>query len=474
MENIQLFIIFICGGICGLIGGICGLIIGWFIPRTKLQLEFQKKIDDVEKRNAILEDSILKLEKSLIEKEEAYKKENELFQQERLNIVKTETQLAEANKRLEEQKKLLDEATQRLKDTFNSLASEALMSNNQSFMTIASNIFEKFISEAKGDLEKRQEAISQILKPLKESIEKHEGYIREVENSRQSAYTSIKQYLEDLRITQEKLQKETNTLVTALKTSQVRGKYGEIGLRRIVEFAGMTEYCDFEEQVSINTEEGKLRPDLIIKLPGNRTVIVDSKVPLLSYMEAFETTNEDERKALLLKHSQAVRNHLKNLSTKAYWNQFKNTPDFVVLYMQIESSFGAALEYDKTLIEDGINNRIIFATPTTLITLLKTVAYSWHQEKVTENARKIWESGVELYNRVAVLLGHINKIGSNLKSAVINYNEAVGSIERRFIPQVKRLKEEISTITVQELPELKEVDTVVRSLPEGELTEEQN
>lgn len=316
MENLLLFMFFIFG----LIGG---LTFGWIIARGKSRLEFQKKISEIEKKNAIMEDSISKLERSLREKEEAYKKESELYQEEKLNRVKIETQLLEANKRLEEQKKLVDDATQKLKDTFNSLSSEALKSNNQSFIALANSVFEKFVLEAKGDLEKRQETINQILKPLKESLDKHEIYIREIENSRQTAYAGLKQYLEDLKITQEKLQQGTNTLVTALKTSHVRGKYGEIALKRIVEFAGMTKYCDFEKQVNVNTDEGKLRPDLIVKLPGNRTIIIDSKVPLLSYMEAFEKSNEEEKKASLKKHAQAVRNHLRNLASKAYWGQFK-------------------------------------------------------------------------------------------------------------------------------------------------------
>jgi DNA recombination protein RmuC len=229
----------------------------------------------------------------------------------------------------------------------------------------------------------------------------------------------------------------------------------------------MNDYCDFEEQVSVSTEDGKLRPDMIVKLPGNRRVIVDSKVPLAAYMQAFETTEEKERNTLLAKHAAAVKEHLKQLSTKAYWSQFRDTPDFVVLYMQIESSFGAALELEKELIQEGINNRIIFATPTTIITLLKTVAYSWQQEKISENAQKIQEAGVELYNRINTLIEHIGRVGDNLKTAVDNYNKAVGSIESRFIPQVKKLKELGAAQQDKEIAELNPLDRTVRNLPDG-------
>jgi DNA recombination protein RmuC len=264
--------------------------------------------------------------------------------------------------------------------------------------------------------------------------------------------------------TTEKLQKETNTLVTALKTSQVRGKYGEIGLRRVVEFAGMSEFCDFDEQSSVNTEDGRLRPDLIVKLPGQRHVIVDAKVPLASYMQAFETTDEDEKKELLRKHSVAVRNHLKSLSSKAYWNQFENTPDYVIMYLQIESSFGATLELDRTLIEDGINNNIIFATPTTLITMLRTIAFSWQQVSITKNISQIKEAGIELYNRVTTLIQHIGAVGSNLNSATLNYNKIIGSLESRFIPQVRKLKEIGGTEMDKDIPELSLIETTLRPL----------
>ena len=450
-----------------IIGIIIGGIAVWFISANKFKDESASKIHDAENRASGNENTILELRKQLADKTVESADLNRKYIFENTLKVKAETQLEETKKNLEEQKKLLDEATNKLKETFNSLSSEALKSNNKAFLDLAKSTLETYVTSAQGDLAKRQAVISETLKPIKESLENYEKNLKEIEKTRLTAYGDIKNYLDGLKLSQEGLQKETNALVTALKSSQVRGRYGEIGLRRVVEFAGMNDYCDFEEQVSVTTEDGKLRPDMIVKLPGNRRVIVDSKVPLAAYMQAFETTDDKVKSEFLLSHSKAVREHLKQLSTKAYWSQFRDTPDFVVLYMQIESSFGAALEIDRTLIEDGINNRIIFATPTTIITLLKTVAFSWQQEKIAENSKKIWETGVELYNRINTLVEHISKVGDNLKSAVDNYNKAVGSIETRFIPSVKKLKELGAADQNKDLSELFPIDRTIRVLPDS-------
>ncbi|MBO9636263.1 MAG: DNA recombination protein RmuC, partial [Chitinophagaceae bacterium] len=264
----------------------------------------------------------------------------------------------------------------------------------------------------------------------------------------------------------EQLQKETHNLVSALKTSHTRGRYGEIALRRVVEFAGMTEHCDFEEQVSVASVEGTLRPDMIIRLPENKIIVVDSKVPLSAYMRAFETDNEEEKRQLLSQHAQAVRDHLRNLSGKSYWSQFSESPDYVVLYMQIESSFGAALAANPSLIEEGIRNKVVFATPTTLITLLRTVGFVWQQVRVTENIEEMRGAGVELYNRTATLLGHFSNIGNSLNSAVKNYNQAVSSLESRFIPQAKKLQALSGSFTSKEVPDVEPVELNARAVAE--------
>lgn len=372
----------------------------------------------------------------------------------------------ESIKAIEEQKKFVTDANTSLREAFNSLSSEALKSNNQSFLDLAKTALERHITDSRTDLEKRQQAIDAMIKPLNDSLTKFDGKIQEIEVARQGAYSEIKVFLDGVKGTTEKLQKETNTLVTALKTSHIRGRYGEIALKRIVEFAGMSEFCDFEEQTTVTTEDGRLRPDLIVNLPGQRRIIVDAKVPLASYIQAFETTDDKEKANFLSSHAVAVKAHLKDLGSKAYWNQFNDAPDFVIMYLHIESSFGAALEVDRTLIEEGINNKVIIATPTTLITMLKTIAFSWQQEKVAENIYHMRDAGIELYNRVTTLIQHIAAVGNNLNSATQNYNKAVGSLESRFIPQVRRLKDIGGILMDKDIPDLNPIETAIRPLAE--------
>ncbi len=449
-----------------ILGLIAGGIIAWFWARSQTKSALTNQINEIEIKARGAENTITELRSQLQERMDEIRKLSEQLKSEQIVRVTAETRLEEAQKNLEEQRRLLDEAAQKLKDTFNALSSEALKSNNQAFLDLARKTMENYLSEAKGDLGKRQEAIDLMIKPLKESLQRYENQIRELESSRQGAYSGLKVYLDDLKTTQERLQKETTALVSALKTPQVRGRWGEITLRRVVEVAGMSKYCDFEEQPSVDTEEGRKRPDLIVKLPGDRIVIVDAKVPLKAYMEAIETDSDEKRKMLLLQHAQAVKNHMQQLSSKAYWNQFSPTPDFVVLFLPGESFFSMALEQDRSLIEDGIASRVILATPTTLIALLRTVAYSWQQQQVSENSKLIGEIGKELFDRICKFAEHIGDIGKGLNTAVKSYNSAIGSLESRVMPGAKKLKELGASSPEKELPELNPIDTNVRELPE--------
>jgi DNA recombination protein RmuC len=362
----------------------------------KERVKFETQYSGLEKRLQELKEEIEELNKRNVSLQEQ-------FSEIKAKNSELSAKYQESLKSIEEQKRFVNEANEALRDAFKSLSSDALKNNNESFLNLAKTVLEKHITESKTDIDKRQQAIDSLVKPLGESLTKLDGKIQEIEKVRQGAYSEVKILVEGMKGTAEKLQKDTNSLVTALKTSHVRGKYGEIGLKRIVEFAGMSEFCDFQEQVSVNTEDGRLRPDFTVYLPEKRQIIIDSKVPLDSYIQAFETTDENEKINFLKKHASAVRNHLKKLSEKAYWSQFKDSPDYVILYLQIESSFGAALEYDRTLIEDGMNNKIIFAVPTTLISMLKTIAFSWQQVKIAENIYQIRDAGVELYNRATTL-----------------------------------------------------------------------
>lgn len=437
-----------------------GAIIAFLFTKNKLsteQISNQIKFEELEKQNIQLKHDVSDA------KDNANELQREWFKEKERNT-ELSTKYQESLKAIEDQKIFLAETNDRLKEQFEALSSKVLQNNNQQFLDLAKTTLEKHLADSKNDLDKRQQAIDSIVKPLNESLNKFDGKIQEIEKAREGAYSEIKVFLDAMKGTTEKLQKETNTLVSALKTSHTRGKYGEIGLKRVVEFAGMSSFCDFEEQTSVQGENGLLRPDLIVHLPGKRKVIIDSKVPLNQYMQAFETEDEVVRKQHLINHAKAVREHLKNLSSKAYWNQYQDSPDYVVMYLQIESSFGAALELDRTLIEDALNNRIIIATPTTLITMLRTIAFSWQQINVAENIYQMRDAGIELYNRVNVLIQHFSSVGHNLNQATQSYNKAVGSLESRFIPQVKKLKDIGGTLMEKEINETKPIDTMIRAI----------
>lgn len=376
--------------------------------------------------------------------------------------VAADTRLEEARSALEREKALLTEATQRLSDTFNALAAEALKNNNRLFLDLARETLESQLAAARGDLGRRQEAIAGLVQPIKEALDRYEAEIRSLEQARREAYGGLKGHLEELTATHRELQKETARLVNALRAPQVRGRWGEITLRRVVELAGMSRYCDFEEQPSVATVDGRLRPDLTVRLPGGRSMVVDAKVPLKAYLEAVEAVDETARQAALARHARAVRDHMRALSAKSYWNQFKPSPDFVVLFLPGESFFSAALEQDRELIEYGIENRVVLATPTTLIALLRTVAHVWQQEQLAVNAERIAREGTALFERLVVFSEHLDRMRDGLSKAVQSYNAAVGSWEGRVMPGARRLKELGAGNPEKEPCSLEPVDAALR------------
>lgn len=365
---------------------------------------------------------------------------------------------------------LLDDAQQKFSDAFKALSAEALNKNNQSFLDIAKITMEKFQESAKGDLDKRQHAIDELVKPVRESLEKVDHKILELEKARIGAYESVTQQVRLLLETQNQLRAETGNLVKALRTPNVRGRWGEIQLRRVVELAGMLNHCDFFEQE--RTEDGRFRPDMLIRLPMQKNIVVDAKAPLAAYLEATETADDAIRAIKLQDHARQIRNHIAGLAKKSYWEQFEPTPEFVVLFLPGENFFSVALEHDPALIEYGVEQRVILATPTTLIALLRSVAYGWRQEKLTQNAKDISDLGRDLYKRLADMGGHMSKLGKSLGSSVEAYNKVVGSFESRVLVSARKFKE--LDVAAADIDEINLVEQSPRVLQEAEGQETNN
>ncbi len=359
---------------------------------------------------------------------------------------------------------VLDAAREQLANAFKALSAEALQTNNQQFLELARTQLENFQVQARTDLEVRQRKIDESLKPIRESIDKFDLQVRDLEKNRAVAYQSLTEQVQLLMREQVALRGETSNLVSALRQPTVRGRWGEIQLRRVVELAGMLAHCDFREQQSIDTDEGRLRPDLIIHLPRGRTVIVDSKVPLSGYLSALEARDDATRTLHLQEHARAVKGHITALSRKGYAAEVRGSAEFVVMFLPGEVFFSAALEQDPSLIEAGVDQGVMIATPTSLIALLRAVAYGWRQEEIAHNAEKISELGKEVYDRLSVMGEHWARVGKNLKQAVDGYNSAISSLESRVMVSARRLRDLDPALDAGRLEPIDPVDVTPRPL----------
>jgi len=447
-------------------GFAAGFLVAWLWARASSQtqkLELEKRAagqqgaaEELKKQTLALQEQVRTLQGRVEEEQKLRAAADKEAEGQRANIA--------------DQRRLLEEAEKKLKEAFQSLASDALQASSKQFMDLAGATFQSLQKEASGDLEQRKVAIGGMVEPLEKAVNELRAEVNKIESARQEAYGGLRMEVQLLATTNKELRVETGSLVSSLKQPQVKGKWGELTLRRAVELAGMSPHCDFVEQVSVDAEEGRLRPDLIVNLPGDTQIVIDAKVPLHASFAATTARSDAEYRAAMEQHASLVRDHVNRLSSKEYWKQFKRTPEFVVLFVPGESFFSAALEQDRTLIEDAIEKRVVLASPTTLIALLRAIAYGWNQQVVTENAEKIKNLGKELYDRILKFAEHLADVAKGLERANKAYNNAVSSFDSRLVPSVRKFKE--LGVGTADVPDIDPIETSPRPTLSAPDTEE--
>lgn len=373
-----------------------------------------------------------------------------------------------------EKVELLNAARDAMGAQFSKVATDALQNNNVSFLQLANATLQNYQNQAAGELAQKEIAVKNLVDPIAESLQEMNQQIQALERARSQAYGSLSTQVVSLTETQKALQLETGNLVKALRDPQTRGRWGELQLRKVLELAGMLEYCDFEEQVSVTTEDGRLRPDVIVRLPGAKNVVIDAKAPIQRYLDALDATDEATRNACLVDHARQVRRHMDDLAKKAYWAQFEPTPEFVLMFIPGEAFFRAAVMADMELLQHG-GGKVLLTSPMTMIALLKTIAYGWNQKNLAESARRISEAGNQLYYRLCTMTGHVENLGKKLEGAVKSYNEMLSSMEKRVFPAGRRLSELDRSLAAGNLPNTEQVESTPRQLesPDWQLEGEQ-
>jgi DNA recombination protein RmuC len=438
--------------------------IGWLIARGRVSSGYESQLRSLDSAKAAAESSATEVRRqSDTLRSEVAQARTRIEQESNLRAA-AEASLSKTEENLKQQRALLDEAQAKLSDAFRSLAGEALNESTNQFLKLAESRLETMQVDATSQLNSKKVEIDGIVNPLNEALKELKAELNRVESSRQEAYGQLTSQVHALNDMNRQLRDETGSLVNSLRQPQIKGKWGELTLRRAIELAGLSPHCDFNEQHRVETEDGILRPDLVIHVAGGKHIVVDSKVPLHAFLNVVSAQNENDRLAAMKSHVDLVRKHIRDLSSKTYWSQFEQTPELVVLFMPAEAFFSAALEQDRDLMEDAMKQRVILASPTTLIALLKSVAYGWRQEDVSRNAEKISDLGRKLYDRVLTFLNHMEGIRRNLEATNKAYNSAVGALESRILPSVRSFRE-LGVQTTEEIALNQPTEISLRELP---------
>lgn len=417
-----------------------------FAERLKSLDALQQDNQDLQKRLDLMKENVSSLEKDKLELELSLNQERENHQ---------------------EKLQVLHEAEGQFRDAFKSLSSEILKSNNTAFLELANEKFEHLRVSANGDLQKREDAISGLVNPIKEGLKQFDSRMEEMEKGRAAQMSSVTDLIQNLAEANQQTRIETHHLVSALKSPNVRGQWGEMQLRRTIELAGMVKYCDFVEQKKIGGDEVNLRPDVVIRLPNSREIVIDSKVPLRAYLEGNETDDLSERELKMDQHARHIRDHLKQLGKKAYHEYLKESPEFVVLFLPGEAFYSTALERDPSLIEYGVDRKVLIATPTTLIALLKAIAYGWKNQEMVEKADDISQAGRDLYESMVKVLEHFANVRRSLNQTVNAFNQTIRSTDKRLLPRIRKFND-LGAGSEREIPEIRSIEAVLERIDDSD------